>query len=347
MEIQEHVLLAPFTTFRVGGNADYFCSVTSIDELREALLFARTRSLPFFVLGGGSNVLISDEGFPGLVIRMRCTGVTLLPVDDTLVELSAGGGENWDALVTRAVEEGLYGIENLSGIPGSVGATVIQNVGAYGVEACESIVRVEAFDPDSMGIRTFNNNECAFGYRDSFFKTPEGSRFIITRVVFRLMRQGALNLSYKDVRDYFTEHNVPATLRSVRAAILAIRARKFPDLAQYGTAGSFFKNHVITEKEYGLLRERFPGIPGFSVEPGQVKVPAAWLIEHVARKRGKREGAVGSYENQALVIVNYGGARCQEIVQFCEAIAQDIEKKTGIVLEREVRLVGDRFKVES
>ena len=340
MEIQQQVLLAPYTTFKVGGSADYFCSVTNIDELRESVRFAASRALPFFILGGGSNVVVSDNGFQGLVIRMRCGGIARRSLGDAAVEFSVGAGEDWDAFVARAVTEGLYGIENLSGIPGSVGATVIQNVGAYGVEVRDFIASVEAFDPDTMALRTLKNEECAFGYRDSFFKTREGSRFIITRVIFQLALHGVLNTSYKDVRDYFSLQRLPPSLQSLREAILIIRARKFPDLARFGTAGSFFKNPLVREGEYALLREQFPDIPGFPGDAGYIKVPAAWLIEHVGGYRGKRVGAVGSFENQALVIVNYGGASAKDIVRFTDAIAETIADKTGVVLEREVRVVG-------
>lgn len=341
MDIREHILLAPFTTFKVGGYADYFCSVATSDDLRQAVLFARERSLPLAILGGGSNMLVGDRGVRGLTVKICLMGMSFTPVSEHIVEAVAGAGEAWDAFVMNTISRGLWGLENLSGIPGLVGATPIQNVGAYGVEIADTLVRVEAFDPDTLAVRTFSKEECRFGYRDSFFKTPEGSRFIITKVTFALTADGEPNLSYKDVARRFAETSAKKTPASLRQAILSIRAAKFPDLSRFGTAGSFFKNPILSAPMFALLKQRFPDVPGFSEAGGGVKVPAAWLIEHAGGFKGVREGSVGSFENQALVIVNYGGACAVDILRFADIIANTVREKTGITLEREVRIVGD------
>lgn len=336
MTVLENVSLAPMTTFRIGGAARYFTAVTSEDELVGALSYARERKLPVFVLGGGSNILVADEGFPGLVIRVGITGMTHERTGSSVC-VSAGAGVAWDGFVSWAVGSGLYGVENLSGIPGTVGATPIQNVGAYGAEVRDVITRVDTLDAETGQPRSFVSFECAFGYRDSFFKSPAGKRYIITRVHFNLSEEGACNTSYHDLSEYFARPGAPAAMpQSVREAVLSIRRGKFPDLARYGTAGSFFRNPVVSESDFRALAERFPELPGHRTGDGRVKIPLAWILDHVLRLRGERAGDVGAHETQPIVIVNYGNATSREIGAFAEDVRARVHAACGIDIEREI-----------
>ena len=340
MRIERDIPLAPLTTLKVGGSADYFCAIESSRECAEAVRFAHECHLPFFVLGGGSNVLVSDIGFRGLVIKMDIRGIEADENAD-VVRARVGAGETWDDFVAWSVERGLYGVENLSGIPGSVGGTPVQNVGAYGADVSSRIDRVETVNASSGEEVVFDTAACRFGYRDSFFKTEEGRKYIITHVVFRLSRIGETNMSYRDVAEYFLRSSTPPTVAEMRVAILAIRARKFPDLSRFGTAGSFFKNPLVPPQQYDALRRRFPAMPAYDSPDGRKKIPAGWLIEHVGGWRGVEKDHVASFANQALVLVNTGGATARSMSAFAETIRKDIAEKTGIVLENEVQRVGD------
>lgn len=345
MRIQENVALAPYTTFKIGGSADYFCNVETKKDLEEALAYRKKKSLAFYVIGGGSNILVGDVGFRGLVIRLALRGWVWRDIDHAAIEVVVAAGENWDAFVAEAVARGVYGVENLSGIPGSVGGTPIQNVGAYGMEVAEVIVSVTACNIDTLTWHTFTNKDCTFGYRDSFFKTPKGKKYIVTDVTFRLHKKGKLDVSYKDLTNFFAESGEIQTLASVRRAVLEIRGRKFPDLKKFGTAGSFFKNPILGKRETKRLKKQYPDMPSYDAPKDKIKIPAAWLIEHVGGFKGMRSGNVGSFQNQALVIVNYGAATAVEILQFGDKIIADIFKKTAVRLEREVQRVGT-FDVE-
>ncbi len=337
--VERDVPLAHRTTFRVGGSADFFCAAGSVQDVREVARFARERGLPVRVLGGGSNVLVRDEGVRGLVVQNALRGMCFERGGGGSVTVRAEAGEPWDALVSAAVERGLWGLENLSGIPGLVGATPIQNVGAYGADVSSRISAVEALDIDRDEVRTFSPEECAFRYRDSFFKRAEGKRFIITAVTYRLDEDGAPDLSYRDVGEYFAKCGTTPTLALVREAVLEIRRGKFPDIGTIGTAGSFFKNPIISAAHYKRLRAAYPALPGHEAGEGLRKVPAGWLIEHVAQMRGARDGAVGSSPHHALALVNYGSARASEIMAFAERIRAKIAALADIELEYEVQVL--------
>ncbi len=336
MTISENVPLVPMTSFRIGGAARYFTTVTSEDEVQAALSFARERSLPVFVLGGGSNVLVADEGFPGLVIKVDVLGITRAE-DGPRTRVIAGAGVPWDELVETTVRAGLCGFENLSGIPGSVGATPVQNVGAYGVEVGDRILHVDAIDTETGAARSFARDECAFGYRDSFFKSAAGKRYLIVRVHFALGAGGACDTSYRDLAQYFARPGAPApTPAVVREAVLGIRAEKFPDLATCGTAGSFFKNPVVPEEHFAALAGRFPGLPGYSVSGGRVKVPLAWVLDRALNLKGVRAGDVGAHGAQPIVIVNYGSATARDVDIFARDIEARVRAACGIDIVREV-----------
>ena len=352
MTIQENVLLAPYTTFRIGGAARFFVCVRSVEDVVEACDFAHGKNplgknLPIFVLGGGSNILVSDDGFDGLVIKNEIKGVsfnesyTKKGESNRDCEIKVGSGENWDALVSVAVEKGLHGLENLSWIPGTVGAAPVQNIGAYGTEAGNLISEVEFYDGAAgaaLGPQTIKGSKCNFGYRDSIFK-HELKHVIITAVTFKLKKNSIVDIEYKDLKNYFDNKGVVPTLQDVREAVIEIRKSKLPDLTKYGTAGSFFKNAVISKSDSVKLVEKYPGIPVFVVDDGSVKVPTAWILDNICGFKGARRGTVGVYENQALVLVNLGGAKATDIKNLAAEMIDSVKQKTGITISPEVELV--------
>ncbi len=348
MTIAENVQLNQYTTFRIGGPARFFVSVKNIVDLTDALLFAQQRSLPIFILGGGSNILMSDEGFDGLVIRIEIAGVTFAEKEDnpevpegtTLVV--AGAGEAWDPFVGQTVERGLYGLETLSLIPGTVGAAPVQNIGAYGAEVKSSVRWVEAMHVETGELRIFANSECEFSYRMSFFKTHEGKKYVITRVGFLLRKIGSPNTSYRDIQKYIEEHKLTpleVTLQRVRDMVIEIRTNKLPSVNDYGTAGSFFKNPIISQNDYEKLLVLYPMMPSYPTGTDNVKIPAAWMLDNLCGFKGFREGDVGVYKNQALVLINFGSATAEQIKDLAQQMIDCVKLKTNIILEREVEYV--------
>lgn len=327
LEISENVVLAPYTTFRLGGRAKFFARIKTAGELLDALSFAREKKLNVFILGGGSNVLFDDAGFDGLVIKIEIGGIEFQ--DETVI---AGAGEDWDALVERAIEKNLWGIENLSGIPGTAGAAPMQNIGAYGQELSQVLLWLEALDTANGEVRRFENKECGFGYRASRFKQETG-RFVVLRAAVRLRADGEPNLSY---RDLFRREL--RTLPEIRRAVLEIRSSKFPDLAKEGTAGSFFLNPVVSPQKAAELAARFPGLPQFPAQNG-TKISLAWLLDHGLRLKGERAGGARVFERQPLVIVADKNASAHDTRALAERIKKEVREKTEIELEEEVRVL--------
>jgi UDP-N-acetylmuramate dehydrogenase len=339
--IKENVSLLPLTAFKIGGKARYFTEVKNSDELKEALRFAKEEGLPFFVLGGGSNVLIGDAGFDGLVLKMEMRGKSWEEKGDE-VFVKAAAGENWDALISEAVGKGFFGFENLSAIPGSVGGSVVQNIGAYGAEIKDVVKEVEVLDTEKGEVKTLNNEECEFAYRTSIFKKKDKRNLVILSVTYRLSKNGKLNISYRDLDLYFkNKPDVQESLQNVRNAVVEIRGGKFPPLDQYGTAGSFFKNPIVEKKLYEELKLKYPNIPGFPAGVDQIKIPAAWLLDKVGNFKGVREDDVGSWQNQALVLVNYDKAAASDVKALAARMQKVIKDHTGISLEPEVQFVGE------
>jgi UDP-N-acetylmuramate dehydrogenase len=355
MKILENIALAEYTTFRIGGRARCFCEVESEADLAEAIRFSREKGLPLFVLGGGSNVLVSDDGFAGLVVRMKIGGAAFTErSDDVLVE--AGAGEGWDALVEQAVLKGYWGLENLSAIPGTVGAAPVQNIGAYGVEVKDLVESVRAVDRETGAARTFSNAECRFAYRESWFKTNEGARWIIVSVALRLSKTPRPNLSYKDLSEHFSKallSGTAPTLVQIRAAVIAIRASKFPDLSKTGkagTAGSFWKNPIIPRAQFDALAARFPGIPSYpadapagsrpvSAADDRVKIPLAWILDRVCGLKGFALGRAALWKSQPLILCAEPGATSADVRALADHVAQSVKEKTGIDIEPEVRFL--------
>lgn len=335
MNIERDVPLAPYTTFKTGGNAEYFASVTNVEEVEAALQFAKQTAAPLHVLGGGSNLLVADEGIAGLVIKNAIETYVVTEEGDGVL-VTAGAGMNFDNLVARTVSEGWWGLENLSHIPGTVGATPVQNVGAYGVEVADVIEWVTAVDILTHKEIRCNNSECQFGYRDSRFK-QQPERYFITSVTFRLLKTPTPQLTYKDLEaKKFDTKTV--TSEEVRQAVIAIRSKKFPDWSVVGTAGSFFKNPVITQDSFSALLKKYPDVPHFETEFSMQKIPLGWILDKVCNLRGCREGNVGLYEAQALVMVKYGDATTADILAFANMVTQKVYEATGITIEREVTL---------
>ncbi|MFZ1987922.1 MAG: UDP-N-acetylmuramate dehydrogenase [Minisyncoccia bacterium] len=335
MKIEEYVPLSRLTTLRIGGPARFLIQVGNESEVREAIRFAKEQGLPFYPLGQGSNVLALDEGYTGVILKMELPRVAFLEEEDDAIVV-AEAGVSWDALVQEAARRGLWGIENLAGIPGTVGAAPVQNIGAYGVELKDSVEWVEALEIDGGNLRRFSKDACAFAYRDSYFKREPGH--LIVRVALRLTRQGIPHTEYPDLVRAKDASISLTTPEEIGEAVRAIRAKKFPDLTIYGTAGSFFKNPFISEDAYQALQKHYPALPGFPT-PAGVKISLAWILDHVLALRGFSKGLVSLYEAQPLVMVAKGGATAHDVSGLAHDVVEKVQQATGIIPEWEVRTI--------
>ena len=331
MNVQQHIQLQPYNSFRTTARAKLFCEPQTVGELSEVL---RTYpNEPKLVIGNGCNLFFTKD-FDGLVIHPQMKGIRLLSENGSGVELEAGAGEDWDNFVNYCVKKGYAGIENLSLIPGTVGAAPIQNIGAYGSEVKDAIARVHAVNKDSGEPKTFTAEACEFGYRDSIFKRTQ--QYIVTSVVFRLSKSFAYTEKYADLKHELAGVAHPS-LSQVREAIIRIRRRKLPDPADLPNAGSFFKNPFLTKEKRDRLLSKLPDAPIYPIATNTFKTSAAFLIEKAGYK-GKRNGPVGIYEHHALIIVNYGTENGSDIVNFMHEIQLAVCEKFGIQLEPEVRI---------
>lgn len=340
LHYQENVALRQHTTLKTGGFATIFVEITNEAELQAAYQFAGERSLPVLILGSGSNMLVADEGFPGLVIKIDLRGSRYIKLaeepDKVLLEVQAG--ESLDAVVAQSIADGWYGLENLSAIPGTVGATPVQNVGAYGVEVADIIHSVKVYDRDTDSIKIFANEACAFAYRHSLFKTSKGERYVVVAVTFLLTKNFVPKISYTDLKNYFGDY-VPTALE-VRTAVQEIRSKKFPDWTIVGTAGSFFKNPIIPKSEAVALLAAYPLLPVYEVNENTVKIPLGFILDKVCGLKGFTDGVVGLYAAQALVLVHDGTATAKEILNFVALIQEKVFEKTKIKIEPEVRYIN-------
>lgn len=336
LKIHESYSLKKNNTFGADIACSWFTEPKSVNELIFALGHASERSWKVMVLGEGSNMLFVDH-FHGIVIHPLFKGIDIVDESGSELLVRAGAGENWDHFAGHCVSKGWYGPENLSLIPGTVGAAPIQNIGAYGAEVKDFIEFVEVLDTAEMKPAILSNAACEFGYRDSLFKHGQPGRYIVTHVIFRLRKKSELRLDYGNVREEFARQE-RQDLQGLRHAIVSIRQGKLPDPGTYGNAGSFFKNPVVSRLNYTELKDKHPGIPHYPAGDNTVKIPAAWLIENAGWK-GVRLGSVGTWPAQPLVIVNYGGATGKEIFEFSEKIKANIESRFGIELEREVTII--------
>jgi len=336
LKVQENISFKKNTTFQIGGEAKFFVVVKTDDDLREASSFAKSRKLPIFILGGGSNLLVSDNGFPGLVIKNEITGVKFVDQNPDQVRVVVGAGETLDDLLSLCVIRNFSGLENLSGIPGTVGGAVVQNAGAYGVEISDQILSVGGVNLLTGGSFSFRKLDCQFGYRDSFFK--KNKKFFITTVTLNLNKKHQYNLDYKGLKDKLPQVGEIA-LAQVREAVINIRKEKLPDWHKLGTAGSFFTNPIISETKYKELNEKFPNLPFFILPNGKVKIPLAWILDNICHLKGYQVEKVGLYERQPLVVVNLGGATFKEVEILSEEVKNFVKEKTGIEIEEEVEKI--------
>jgi UDP-N-acetylmuramate dehydrogenase len=347
MTVLENVPLAPLTTLKVGGPARYFTEPKSVAEVADAVNFARSRELPLFVLGGGSNLVISDAGWPGLVLKLAISGIDQREENGKAL-FEVGAGEEWDKFVARAVTRNCAGVECMSGIPGSVGGTPVQNVGAYGQEVSETIQSVLVFDLKDGQVRELCAEACAFQYRTSIFNTSERGRFIILRVTYALTPGGRPRIEYADLKKHFAGFQNAPSLAGTREAVRRIRAAKAmlitPGDEDCRSAGSFFKNPVLAPDQYTELTQRAKvkglQVPSYPALDAQRKVSAAWLVEHSGFSKGYNTGRAGISRKHALAIVNRGEATAADILGLKDHIQQRVEELWGIHLEPEPVFVG-------
>ena len=327
-----------YNTFGVKANSLYFEDASTLPELINILKNPLYQNVDKFILGGGSNVLFTQD-FNGLVIKISLKGINVEKEDENNIYVKAYAGEIWDDLVSYCVEKGYGGFENLSGIPGLVGATPIQNIGAYGSEIKETFESLEAVNINTGETRFFNLDECKFGYRDSVFKNELKNQYVVVSVFYKLSKKPIINLSYKALKDYFDliKNNNP-TILDVRNAVIKIRSEKLPDIIKFGTAGSFFKNAIISKDKFEILQKNYPDVPFFLEENEKYKIPTGWLIEKAGFK-GQRYGNCGVYEKQALVLINFGGATGLEVFEFSKLIQDKVKSIFDIDIEREVVVI--------
>jgi len=353
LKIQENYSLNNLTTIKVGGAARFFARVKSVDELKEALKYAQHHSLNIFVISGGSNVVVSDHGFPGLAIQININGFEVVRENKQQAVLKIGAGEVWDKVVKRAVANSWWGIENLSWIPGRIGACAVQNSGAYGQEISDVIDEIKALEIASRKIKIFKKDKCKYGYRQSVFNTRIAGKFIVVEVVLKLSKKENLKIDYPDVKKYFEERGIRhPSLQQIRQAIIYIRSNKLPDMSKVGNAGSFFKNVVISQSEFqGLVKNLEKNFGQSEADKavelkekfkiaGGVKIPTAWLID-ICGLKGTQVGHAKVYEKQPLVLVTEPSkATADEVMRLFRKVRQAVYQKTGMKLLPEPRLVG-------
>lgn len=336
IELQEQISLKEFNTFGLDVCAKRFASFSTVGELKLGLHQLNGDQL--LILGGGSNVLLT-QNFDGLVLKNEIKGIEVIEEDNQHITVAVGAGENWHQFVMHAIEHNWAGIENLSLIPGTVGAAPMQNIGAYGVEIKKVFDHLEAIEIATGQLHTFSNSACEFGYRESIFKKSHKGQFVITKVVFKLSKTPEFNISYGAIQDTLKEMGVSdLSIKAVSDAIIKIRQSKLPDPAEIGNSGSFFKNPEVDAIDYEGLKAEYPNIPGYKLPDGRIKIPAAWLIEQDGWK-GKKFDQIGVHKNQPLVLVNYGQGKGADIRDLAFDIRRSVAKKFGIELTPEVNII--------
>lgn len=337
MEIKNQFSLKNYNTFGIEAKAKQFVAVHSIEELKQVL--QQNSSEKKFILGGGSNMLLTKD-IDALVIHIDLIGKKVIQETDDFVWVESQAGENWHEFVLWTIDQNFGGLENMSLIPGNVGTTPVQNIGAYGAEIKDTFYSCQAIHIENQGIKTFNNSECHFGYRESVFKNEVKDQYIITSVVFKLTKRNhKINISYGDIAGELTKNNIEnPTLKDVSNAIIAIRKSKLPDPKELGNSGSFFKNPIVSKAAFESIHKQFPEMKYYEISESEVKVPAGWLIEQAGFK-GKRFGDAGIHKNQALVLVNYGNATGQEILAVSKNIQETVFTIFGIRIEAEVNVI--------
>ena len=332
--ISDNQNLQAFNTFGIEANAKHFAAFQSVTQLTSLLNELKE---PLLVLGGGSNILLTKD-FEGTVLKNEIEGIEIFNEDEDCAFVRVGAGVSWHDFVIWAIDNNLGGAENMSLIPGSVGAAPMQNIGAYGVELKSIFHELEAVSIEKKDIQTFSNEDCDFGYRYSIFKGPLKDKYVITSVSFRLQKKHSFNTSYGAIKEQLKTMGLEPNLKNISDAVIAIRQQKLPDPKKIGNSGSFFKNPVVDNEKFQALKKQFPNIVGYPVSATQTKLAAGWLIDQAGWK-GYQNGDAGVHKNQALVLVNYGNAKGKEIWDLSEKILKSISEKYGIELEREVNII--------
>lgn len=337
-EILQNISLKPYNTFGLEAKAKYFVVFKSVEELKEILTKENFKNEKKLFLGGGSNILLMGD-FEGLVLKNEIYGIENIFEDDSKVILKSGAGEVWHSFVLKSIDLGLSGLENLSLIPGTVGAAPMQNIGAYGVEIKDVFVSLEALNLETLEIKQFNKVDCSFGYRESYFKHAGKGKYVIINVSFELSKIADFNVSYGAIKETLEQMGVKdLNTKAISEAVIWIRKSKLPDPAKIGNSGSFFKNPEIPKTQYDAVIEAFPNMPHYVIDADTVKVPAGWLIEQAGWK-GKRIGEIGVHTKQALVLVNYGGGKGQDIANLAYEIQASVLEKFGIKITPEVNFI--------
>lgn len=335
MDIHIKIPLKNYTTMKLGGNARFMVEVRTLEEVANICKKAKQNNLPIFVLGGGSNVIVKDEGFDGIVVRMRINGFEIIADDPSSTTIKLGGGENWDKIVQRTVEMGLSGIESMSAIPGTAGAAPVQNVGAYGQEIADTLISLEAYDQAEEKFVTLDSLDCGFSYRDSIFKNEEKNRYIITSIIIKLTKNTPKPPFYAALQKYLDEHNITIyTPEIIRDAIIEIRKNKLPDPQDLPNSGSFFKNAIIEKWQVNDLQKIDPNIPVYEMVGGLYKVPSGWLIEKSGLK-GQLLHGMRIYDKNALILINESATSYSDLASAREEIIGAVRDNFRINIEQE------------
>lgn len=335
MEIHTNIPLKNYTTMRLGGNARFMTEVHTPEEVAEVCRNAHAQNLPIFILGGGSNVIVHDEGFSGIVVRNRLAGFDVIAEDPSQTTLKIGAGENWDEVVKRSVAMNLSGIEAMSAIPGTVGAAPIQNVGAYGQEIADTLVSLEAYDIQTNTFVTLQNSDCGFSYRQSIFRSTSMGRYVITNVTLRLYKAAPQPPFYAAIQDYFDAHAITLfTPLTIRDAVIAIRKDKLPDPAVMPNTGSFFKNAIVEDWQLTDLKKEYPDIPTYDMPDGRFKIPTGWLIEQTGLK-GKTLHGMRVHDKNALVLINESAQSYADLAAARDEVIGAVRDQFRITIEQE------------
>lgn len=343
MMIQENVSLKTYNTFGIDVTARFFVEITHVKDLQKLIQQPIYKEQEKFILGGGSNVLLTQD-FDGLVVKINIPGIEVIEENEEAVWVKAGAGENWHQFVLHCIARGYGGIENLSLIPGTVGAAPMQNIGAYGVEIQDVFASLEAVHLTTGELRQFDHDDCQFGYRESVFKNTLKGKYIITHVTFKLSKQSQINTSYGAIEETLKVlraqdgYQARPAIQEVSDAVIHIRQSKLPDPREIGNAGSFFKNPVVEARKFEELRQQYPQVPGYNQPDGTVKVPAGWLIEQCGWK-GKKVGNTGVHSKQALVLINHGSAKGKEVWDLAMQIKASVWEKFGVEISPEVNII--------
>ncbi|HET8884114.1 MAG TPA: UDP-N-acetylmuramate dehydrogenase [Candidatus Saccharimonadales bacterium] len=335
MDIHTNIPLKNYTTMRLGGNARFMTEAHTADDIAEVYRNAKTQKLPVFILGGGSNIIVHDEGFNGIVVRNRIPGFEVIDDKASQTTIRIGAGENWDEVVKRTVDMNLSGIEAMSAIPGTAGAAPVQNVGAYGQEIADTLVSLEAYDSETDTFIALQNADCGFSYRHSIFRGQAAGRYVITNITIKLYKAAPQPPFYKAIEEYFTANNITLfTPQIIRDAVVAIRSEKLPDPSVTPNTGSFFKNAIVEDWQLTDLKDDYPDMPTYNMPSGKIKIPTGWLIEQTGLK-GKTLHGMRVHDKNALVLINESATSYQDLAAARDEVMGAVRDQFRITIEQE------------